>query len=42
MGVIGFEDLVPDELSAADEQIAEELDARRAQVEETIAAGAES
>jgi len=42
MGVINFQDLVPDELSAADEQIAQELDARRAQVQETIAAGAEA
>ena len=42
MGVIGFQDVVPDELSAADEQIAEELDARRAQIDATIAAGAEN
>ena len=41
MGVINFQDLVPDELSAADEQIAQEMDARRAQVGEMIAAGAE-
>ena len=42
MGVINFQDLVPDELSAADEQIAQELDTRRAQVDATIAAGAEN
>jgi hypothetical protein len=30
MGVIGFQDLVPDELLAADEALAEELDQRRA------------
>ena len=41
LGVIQFQDVVPDELSAADEQIAEEFDARRAQVDATIARGAE-
>jgi hypothetical protein len=41
LDVLHFQDVVPDELSAADEQIAEELDARRAQVEATIARGAE-
>jgi hypothetical protein len=41
LGVLDYQDLVPDELSRADERIAEEYDTRRAEVEATIARGAE-
>jgi hypothetical protein len=40
LGVIEFQDMNPDELSAADEQIADEMDRRRAEINEAIAAGA--
>lgn len=40
LGVIDFQDLNPDELSAADEQIAEEMDARRREIAATIRLGA--
>jgi hypothetical protein len=40
MGVIDFASADPEALSAADERVAEELDARRRQVEETIERGA--
>ena len=42
LGVIEFQDMVPDELSAADEQIALEMDARRREVDDAIARGAEA
>jgi hypothetical protein len=42
LGVMMFRDVNPDELSAADERIAEELDARKGQIDETIAVGADS
>jgi hypothetical protein len=41
LGVTMFESIDVDELSSSDERVAEELDARRAQVQETIAVGAE-
>ncbi len=37
LGVIDYQDMMPDELSAADERIADELDARRAEVDVAIA-----
>jgi hypothetical protein len=37
LGVIDYQDIVPDELTVADEQIAREYDARRGEVEATIA-----
>jgi hypothetical protein len=40
MGVLEFATLNPDEAAMADEEIALQFDERRAQVEETIAAGA--
>jgi hypothetical protein len=40
LGVMEFESLNPDELSAADEQIAEEMEGRKAEIEATIRAGA--
>ena len=39
MGVIDFAAIDPEEASAADERFADELDARKAEVEETITAG---
>jgi hypothetical protein len=42
MGVMDFASLDPDEASAADETIADSFDARRAQVDATIAAGSGS
>jgi 1,2-phenylacetyl-CoA epoxidase catalytic subunit len=42
LGVIAFRDVNPDDLSAADEQVAEELDRRRGQIDATIAVGADS
>jgi para-aminobenzoate N-oxygenase AurF len=39
MGVMDFQDIIPDELAEADEKIAEDFDARRAQIDATIAAG---
>ena len=41
MGVIDFQAIDPDEASAADERFADELDARKAEIEQTISAGAE-
>jgi hypothetical protein len=42
MGVIDFSSIDPEEASAADERFADELDARKAELEQTIAAGAET
>ncbi|HEX9775086.1 MAG TPA: ferritin-like domain-containing protein [Actinomycetota bacterium] len=42
LGVIDFQDAVPDDLLVADELIAEEYDARRGEVESAIARGAVS
>jgi 1,2-phenylacetyl-CoA epoxidase catalytic subunit len=42
LGVTMFENIDVDELSSTDERVAEELDARRNQVQETISVGAES
>ncbi len=39
--VIDFQDLNPDEMSASDEQIAEEMDRRKAEIMEAVAVGAE-
>jgi hypothetical protein len=39
LGVMEFESLNPDELSAADEQIAEEMDRRRREIEEMVLKG---
>ena len=42
LGVLDFKDVVYEELAEADERMAEELDARRAQVDATIARGADA
>jgi hypothetical protein len=42
MGVIDFQSIDPEEASKADEAFAEELDARKAELEHTIAAGADA
>ncbi|MHB8513497.1 MAG: ferritin-like domain-containing protein [Actinomycetota bacterium] len=39
LGVLEFENVNPEELSAADEQIAEEMDQRRAEIEKTVLLG---
>ena len=41
LGVIDFQDLDPDAMSASDEQIAEEMDRRKAEIMEAVAVGAE-
>ena len=40
LGVIDFQDLDPEALSASDEQIAEEMDRRKAEIMEAVAVGA--
>ena len=42
LGVIDFQNLNPDELSAADEQIADEMDRRRAEIDAMVRSGSES
>jgi hypothetical protein len=42
LGVMDFQDLNPDELSAADEQIADEMDRRKQEIAATIRAGTAS
>ena len=42
LGVIDFQDLDPEALSASDEQIADEMDRRKAEIMEAVAVGAES
>jgi hypothetical protein len=42
LGVIDFQDLDPEAMSASDEQIAEEMDRRKAEIMEAVAVGAES
>jgi hypothetical protein len=42
LGVLEFQDVVPEELLEADERMAEEMDARRAEVDQMIALGTES
>ena len=41
LGVIDFQDLDPEAMSASDEQIAEEMDRRKAEIMEAVAVGAE-
>jgi hypothetical protein len=41
LGVIDFQDLDPESMSASDEQIAEEMDRRKAEIMEAVAVGAE-
>ncbi|GAC1411521.1 MAG: ferritin-like domain-containing protein [Actinomycetota bacterium] len=41
LGVLEFENVNPEELSAVDEQIAEEMDRRRAEIERTVLLGTE-
>ena len=41
LGVINFQDLNPDEMSASDEQIADEMDRRKAEIMEAVAVGAD-
>ena len=41
LGVINFQDLNPDEMSASYEQIAEEMDRRKAEIMEAVAVGAD-
>jgi hypothetical protein len=42
LGVIDFQDLDPESMSASDEQIAEEMDRRKAEIMEAVAVGAEA
>jgi len=42
LGVIDFQDLDPEAMSASDEQIAEEMDRRKAEIMEAVAVGVES
>lgn len=41
LGVLEFQDINPDDLSAADEQIADEMDRRRREIEATVRLGAD-
>ncbi|MGH2829801.1 MAG: ferritin-like domain-containing protein [Actinomycetota bacterium] len=41
LDVLQFQDVNPDELSAADEQLADEMDRRRSEIEQTVRLGAE-